>query len=273
MTRQRAELTSAVARARADLDRARLNLDQAHSRMESLAADDRQRAAYAAHAFNNYLLVVGTMSDLIQRKLSSTPNRDVTRWLNVLKQETNRMAIIARGVLTGMSGGLPPLLPEPSSLTEIAESVCIVYRDRARQKQVRLICKGPAVWDRVLTDRMAAGAVLDNLLSNAVKYSGSGTTISVITVIRHPDVVCSITDHGPGISEADQSQLFQAGVRLSATPTGGESSTGYGLAIASELSKALGGHLSYTSLIGRGSCFEFSLPLAETESPVPQATN
>jgi signal transduction histidine kinase len=158
------------------------------------------------------------------------------------------------------------LLPEPSSLTEIAESVCIVYRDRARQKRVRLICKGPAIWDHVFTDRMAAGAVLDNLLSNAVKYSGAGTTVSVITVIHRPEVVCSITDHGPGISEADQAQLFQEGVSLSATPTGGESSTGYGLAIAKELTKALGGRLSCTSVIGHGSCFSFTLPLAESET-------
>jgi two-component system sensor histidine kinase/response regulator len=252
MIRRRAEVTSAVARARADLDRARTNLDQAHARMESLAADDRQRAAFSAHAFNNYLLVVRTMSDLIQRKLTGTANRDVTRWLNVLKQETNRMAIIARGVLTGAPDGLLPLMPEPSSLTEIAESVCIVYRDRARQKRVRLTCKGPAIWDRVLTDRMAVGAVLDNLLSNAVKYSGSDTTIAVTTVIRHPEVVCSVTDHGPGIAAADLARLFQEGMPLSATPTGGESSTGYGLAIAKELSKALGGRLSCTSVLGEG---------------------
>lgn len=266
VSRKQTEVASAVARARADLNRARTNLDQAHARMESLAADDSQRAAYSAHAFNNYLLVVGTMVNLLQRKLAGTGNRDVTRWLNLLKQETNRMTIIARNVLTELSNGLPPLLPEPSSLTEIAESICIVYRDMARQKRVRLVFKGPAIWDRVLTDRMAAGAVIDNLLSNAVKYSAAGTTVNVTTVIRHPEVICSVTDRGPGITEEDQAQLFQKGVSLSAKPTGGESSTGYGLAIASNLANVLGGRLSCTSVPGQGSCFAFSLPLAGTDT-------
>jgi len=118
----------------------------------------------------------------------------------------------------------------------------------------------------VVTDRVAAGAVLDNLLSNAVKYSQAGTSISVTTAIQLGEVVCSVRDHGPGLSEADQANLFQRGVRLSAQPTAGESSTGYGLAIANDLTKALGGRLSCTSVLGQGSCFMFSLPLTQTEA-------
>jgi len=229
--------------------------------MDSLSADDHQRSTYSAHAFNNYLFVVNSMLELVQRKLGPQADAEVTRWLNLMKRETNRMMITARGVLTSTHDALPPLLSEPASLSEIAESVCVVYRDMARQKRVRIQCKGPATRDRVLTDRVAAGAVLDNLMSNAVKYSQVGTAITVTTTIRHPDVVCSVIDHGPGISEADQVQLFQHGVRLSAQPTAGESSTGYGLAIAYELAKALGGQLSCQSAFGHGSCFAFSLPL------------
>jgi signal transduction histidine kinase len=113
---------------------------------------------------------------------------------------------------------------------------------------------------------VAAAAILDNLLSNAVKYSQVGTVITVTTAIRHTQVVCSVIDHGPGISEADQAQLFQHGVRLSAQPTSGESSTGYGLAIAHDLAIALGGRLTCKSVFGHGSCFAFSLTLDQTDA-------
>ena len=264
MPNRRAEAVSEIARARADLDRAQSDLDRAHARMESVSADDRQRSVYSAHAFNNYLLLVSSMIELLQRQLTPQGDTDVTRWLELMKRETNRMTIAARGVLTSTPDALPPLLSEPASLADIAESVCVVYRDVARQKRVSVACKGPAKPDRVLTDRVAVAAVLDNLLSNAVKYSQVGTAVSVTTTIRRNDVVCSIVDHGPGISEADQSQLFQHGVRLSAQPTAGESSTGYGLAIANDLAKALGGRLSCKSVFGHGSCFAFSLPLDRT---------
>jgi two-component system sensor histidine kinase/response regulator len=264
MPQRRAEAASAIARAQAEYDRARIDLERAHARMDSLTADDRQQSTYVAHAFNNYLFVVSSMVELIERKVSPRGDSQVENWLDSLKHETNRMLIASRRVLTAAPDAVPPLLSEPASLAEIAAGVCVVYRHMASQKRVRITCKGPAKPDRVLTDRVAVAAVLDNLMSNAVKYSQVGTAVSVTTTIRHDEAVCSVIDHGPGISEADQAQLFQRGVRLSAQPTGGESSTGYGLAIASDLAKALGGRLSCKSVFGHGSCFSFALPLDKT---------
>ncbi len=255
MPRTRAEAVSAVARARADLDRAFANL-------EVLADDDQQRLSYSVHALNNYLMVVTSTVEVLRMKLAVKGDREVNRWLDSLKQATNLMMSTARGVLTATRDVLPPLVFEPASLTEIAEGVCQVYRDIARTKKVRIDWKGPETRDRVLTDRVAAAAVLDNLLSNAVKYSEAGTAIMVTTTIDLEQVICSVRDHGPGLSDEDQARLFQRGVRLSALPTAGESSTGYGLAIASDLTKALGGRLSCTSALGEGSSFIFSLQLA-----------
>jgi len=255
----RIEVISAIARARQDLD-------SALERLELLAHNDQQRVSYSVHALNNYLMVVATTIQLLEARLTPKMDRDVKRWLASLKQATNLMMSTARGVLTASSEVIPPLLLEPTSLAHIAKGVCTAYSDIARRKQVRIHWKSPATRDRVLTDRVAVGAVLDNLLSNAVKYSEPGTTVSVTTTIVGDEVVCSIRDHGPGLIAADQAKLFQRGVPLSARPTGGESSTGYGLAIAQDLTKALGGRLSCTSVLGEGSCFEFSLALTKKEA-------
>lgn len=250
--------------ARAAITRARADLDLALARLESLSDDDRQRFSYSVHALNNYLMVVSTTLQLLRTKLAPKGDRDVKRWLDSLKQATNLMMSTARGVLTSTPNVVPPLLFEMASLAEITEGVCLSYRDIARSKRVRIEWRPPARRDHVLTDRVAAGAVLDNLLSNAVKYSGSGTAVVVSTAIRQDEVICSVRDRGPGLSEEDQSKLFQRGVTLSSQPTAGESSTGYGLAIANDLAQALGGRLSCTSVLGEGSCFAFALHLAQT---------
>lgn len=256
MSQERAAVLLAIARARADLDRAL-------ERRELLADDDRQRFSYSVHALNNYLMVVSTTIQLLRTKLAPRGDREVRQWLDSLKHSTSLMMSTARGVLTATPDALPPLLFEPASLSQIAEGVCISYREIARNKRVRISSRGPATPDRVLTDSVAAGAVLDNLLSNAVKYSQAGTAVTVSTTIHVGQVVCFVRDRGPGLSTDDQARLFQRGVRLSAQPTAGESSTGYGLAIASDLARALGGQLSCSSVLGEGSCFTFSLPLAE----------
>jgi Histidine kinase-, DNA gyrase B-, and HSP90-like ATPase len=70
-----------------------------------------------------------------------------------------------------------------------------------------------------------------------------------------------VRDHGPGLSEEDQRNLFKKFCRLSAKPTGGESSNGLGLAIAHRLAKALSGGIRCESTPGEGSTFIFELPL------------
>jgi two-component system, sensor histidine kinase and response regulator len=256
----REEVASAVIRARA-------NLDLALARRESLAEDDRQRFSYSVHALNNYLMVVATTLQLLRKKLAVKEDREVKRWLDSLKQATSLMMSTARGVLTATPDALPPLLFERASLVEIADGVCSAYREIARNKHVRIAWKAPAKRDRVLTDRVAAGAVLDNLLSNAVKYSEAGQAILVKVAIHSEEVLCSVCDHGPGLSEKDQARLFQRGVTLTSQPTGGETATGYGLAIANDLAKALGGRLSCTSALGQGSVFTFFLPIAKPGDP------
>lgn len=256
MPQKRADVVSDIARARADLDRALASL-------ETLADDDRQRVSYSAHALNNYLMVVSTTVQFLRNTAAAKEDRAVKRSLDSLKQATNLMMSTARGVLTAANpDALPPLLFEPASLTEIAEGVCRAYGDIARSKKVRITWKASARRDLVQTDRVAVGAVLDNLLSNAVKYSYPGTSVSVTVTSGAEEVLCSVRDYGPGLSEDDQAKLFQRGMRLTTRPTAGEPSTGYGLAIAHDLTKALGGRLSCMSVLGEGSCFTLALPLA-----------
>ena len=64
----------------------------------------------------------------------------------------------------------------------------------------------------------------------------------------------------PGISENDRSRLFQDFARLTARPTGGEKSTGLGLAIARRMVEAHGGQIGVISEAGQGATFWFSIP-------------
>lgn len=114
----------------------------------------------------------------------------------------------------------------------------------------------PSVW----TDRVATAAALDNLFSNAVKYSPPGKRIWVEVVAQQNEVVCSVRDEGPGLSQEDQAKLFQRGITLTPKPTGGEPSAGYGLAVAKQLIEKVGGTIWCESVLGKGACFSFRLP-------------
>jgi signal transduction histidine kinase len=146
------------------------------------------------------------------------------------------------------------------------------YQRIANRKQIHCLVGSevdvPSVW----TDRAVTAAVLDNLFSNAVKYSPPGKQIWVQVSAKGDWVICTIRDEGPGLSEGDQGKLFQRGARLTPKPTGGESSTGYGLAVAKEFVDRLGGAIWCESVLGQGSCFSFRLPRYQEQVHGPRQT-
>jgi signal transduction histidine kinase len=158
--------------------------------------------------------------------------------------------------------------------TTATRRACTYYQRVADRKQIRILFEPAADVPPVRTDRVAAAAVLDNLLSNALKYSESCKRVWVRLRPEGDFVVISVQDEGPGLSAEDQANLFRKGVRLSAVPTGGEPSTGYGLAVARELVGQLGGTIWCESEPGQGACFAFRLPVRHEgggPGPGPQA--
>ena len=104
--------------------------------------------------------------------------------------------------------------------------------------------------------------VIDNLLSNAVKYSPPNSSISVLVVPPSTPGQCSfaVRDQGPGIPETERDKLFKDFSRLSVQPTGGEKSTGLGLAICRKIVEAHGGTILAENLPIRGCEFRVTLP-------------
>lgn len=106
--------------------------------------------------------------------------------------------------------------------------------------------------------------ILNNLLSNAAKYSLDGKPIQV-TVKRAEhnaqEVIIAVRDEGYGISEEEQTHIFDRFYRVRATDHKRVDGLGLGLYIAYEIVNQLGGRMWVESKPNNGSTFFFSLPL------------
>ena len=102
--------------------------------------------------------------------------------------------------------------------------------------------------------------VLDNLITNAMKFSDNGQQIDLSVVEQNGDVIFTVKDSGPGISQADCKNLFKSFQRLSARPTAGESSNGLGLSIVKKLVDKMEGQIMVRSKVRQGTEFIVQIP-------------
>jgi len=134
---------------------------------------------------------------------------------------------------------------------------------RAEAKGITMLIADEASVPWVVAEPTIVSVVLDNLLSNAVKYSPLGGTIRIGHEVVDDRVWLHVQDEGDGIPEAERDALFHTAGRLSPRPTAGESSFGLGLFLAAELTRQIGGTLSYAPAHPKGSVFSLMLPLSK----------
>jgi CheY-like chemotaxis protein/HPt (histidine-containing phosphotransfer) domain-containing protein len=109
-------------------------------------------------------------------------------------------------------------------------------------------------------------------LSNAVKFTPEGEVAVDVSCGGAPgadgrsEVRFTVTDTGIGIAGKDLERLFESFQQADASTTRRFGGTGLGLAISRQLTRLMGGDLTVTSELGRGSTFAFTIPFAPAEA-------
>lgn len=104
--------------------------------------------------------------------------------------------------------------------------------------------------------------LLANLLSNAVKYSHDDESVSVELARVGTEVVIRVVDHGLGISEEDQVDLFKEFFRSNNPEALARPGSGLGLVIVDRIVRRHGGRLDVESALGQGTTVSVWLPVA-----------
>lgn len=166
------------------------------------------------------------------------------------------------GAHAAESGMLPVALMR-LDLQAVATEAAARHAPIATGKRQRIeVVAGPAAGVRA--DAALLAQVTDNFVTNALKFSPAGATVKLGIAVAEDGSVArfEVTDQGPGISPAEQANLFQKFSRTSAQPTGGETSHGLGLAVAKRLAETMGGKVGCDSEPGAGATFWIQLPVA-----------
>jgi signal transduction histidine kinase len=118
----------------------------------------------------------------------------------------------------------------------------------------------------VMADSAAVAMCLENLISNAAKYAGSSRWLSVRTRLvtpfrQSPELQLSVRDKGTGIPAGDLPHIFEPFYRAASVREGEIRGVGLGLYLVQRAMAGMGGSVTVTSEVGRGSCFTLHFPL------------
>jgi len=227
--------------------------------------------AIAAHDLKNPLstlmLLVDQMTETeesapsVQKKTSQRIRGSVEKMLGILQALLDTAA---------MESGHLVLHKRPVDLQEITRAIVEENQSYADSKHIGLLCcnGGPGDWI-MEADDIRIREALDNLINNAIKFSPFHSRVEVALERREDWLHIEIRDQGPGLTEDDRSRAFGMYQRLSAQPTGGESSTGLGLSIVKQLVELHGGRIAIESEPDHGATFMVDLPALRASAPAP----
>ncbi|WP_221031494.1 ATP-binding protein [Actomonas aquatica] len=250
-----------LAKQREEIEHAVAGLRDAHGELKKLY--DRKSAflGFAVHDLRSPLYAIDAVCGEIESGLLDSPVQgvgeirdaarrmrdDLDAWLEAERKEQTEIAVH----------------PVSSDLAQLATDVVALNQPAARAKGIALELVAP-VAAPVRVDPWRMREVIDNLVSNALKYSPRDSGVQVTVVVEGGRAVARVIDAGPGLSAEDHEKVFGAYARLSAQPTGGESSTGLGLHLCKRIIDAHeGSTLAVENVPTGGAIFTVSVPVAK----------
>ncbi|KRA56308.1 histidine kinase [Caulobacter sp. Root655] len=173
--------------------------------------------------------------------------------------------------LSRLDAGRMAVEKAPFDLRQSMADTLRLWRPDAQRKGLRLRVEGAAHLPRwVAGDSMRLRQVLNNLLSNAIKFTASGA-VTVRLAVREDGgrmlFEAVVADTGPGLSDQQLGRLFTPFDQLTSAVVREHGGSGLGLVISRELARLMGGDLTVTSKLGKGSRFRLEIQVepAETE--------
>ncbi len=162
------------------------------------------------------------------------------------------------------SGTLRLTLTELDVQREIVE-VVQTLETQINEKEISVILDIPPDLSRIKSEKLRFSQIVSNLLTNACKYSPVGATTTITASEKGEFIQIDVSDTGSGMSETDQSRLFDKFYRVDNSTTRRVFGTGIGLFITRHLVDAHGGKIWVKSEQGKGSTFSFTLPRVERQ--------
>ena len=198
--------------------------------------------------------------------LQADRDEERLRYLGKIQTSSQLLLRIVNDVLdfSKLDAGKLAIAQVPFSLDEAIAALSDSLSTQAASKQIELLFRiGADVPDLLVGDSLRVTQIAINLVANGIKFTNAGSVTLEIAAIETRDeriaLRFDVTDTGIGLTDAQIPALFEAFTQAGRFDEREYGGTGLGLAICKRLTEAMGGEISASSQVGRGSCFRVRL--------------
>ena len=253
---------------RANLERSKQALEQAHEKLKEV---DRLKSEFlntVSHELRTPLTSIKAFAEILLENQAEDLETQL-EFLEIINKEADRLTRLINNLLdlSRIEAGKMQWDFQEVDLDEVVSGAAATLRGATEKKGVQLeVSHRPGMLVRGDRDKLVQ--VLTNLLGNAIKFTPEGGRIRVAAWKGEDRHEMTVEDTGIGIPEKFLKVIFEKFGRVDSSETRDIKGTGLGLSIAHSIVQAHSGELSVESTEGRGSTFRVVLPaLKEMERP------
>ncbi len=242
--------------------RSGVKLKQKNKELADLNATKDKFFSIIAHdlkaPFNSLL----GFSEMLTLHAENKSNKEVIEYSGLVHGAARKLYHLVENLLQWSRAqvGSVPYKPERLHIATQTSNVVSLMKMNAESKDIVLS-------QRIDPEIVAFGdanhynTILRNLLSNAIKFSKVGSMVSIGAKLENDHVKVWVSDSGLGMPEEQQKKLFSISQNPSGSGTLNEKGSGLGLLICKEFVELNKGNIWVESQLGKGSVFNFTLPL------------
>jgi len=215
-----------------------------------------------SHELRTPLNSVIALSGVLNRRLANKINEDEFSYIGVIERNGKHLLSLINDILdiSRIESGREEVEITRFNPKTLVDEVTNMIRPQVDPKKLELLQTGDNRDLYLISDMQKCQHILQNLISNAVKFTERGT-VEIKTVQTNNQIIISVTDSGIGISAEHLPHIFDEFRQADGSTSRKYGGTGLGLAIAKKYANLLGGNISVTSVLEKGSTFTLSLPV------------
>lgn len=243
---------------------------------------NRAKSEFIANMSHEIRTPMNIISGMAQVLLESPLSEDQKKYVSMFDKASNTLLNIINDILdiSKIESGSLTIEKTEINVKNLIADIAELCRSKADAKNLNFsYVVSRNIPENILSDDLRIRQTLMNLIGNAIKFTNTGSVSIEVEInsieTRKGNLLFKVSDTGIGISAEQEQILFKPFSQANSSITKNYGGTGLGLVICKKLVELMGGEIWFTSQLGKGTTFYFTLTcefLHKPKSPIQRIT-